>query len=323
MNIYNFINSRDIAKHLKDIDYQFSTLECAWLVWQSRKHTLEQKHTAWQKIIDTMPDCSVSARPNHREVESLHEYLKDHMDFQEQSIKRFFDLEPQMFYNGRAHTSNGDTWDPATHLSVESSIDHYRTDYENAWDYLNAQIIGFEIDKFRIGNSQEDMTLSIDEQNQVLDIKTKDTSCLFESLWFDFPTPFEKGDILIQAKHGYNWLYPRGLCTQFVIDSICTKHKDSICNLKKNGTYKDMLAYGYRHYTGYDKMYSYMDLEYADLSSHEFNKELLPISLFLKGEINVMEMAEAYRALTNERDYHYYRSAILTEELKSIFGIEQ
>ena len=98
MNIYNFINSRDIAKHLKDIDYQFSTLECAWLVWQSRKHTLEQKHTAWQKIIDTMPDCSVSARPNHREVESLHEYLKGYMDFQEQSIKRFFDLEPQMPY---------------------------------------------------------------------------------------------------------------------------------------------------------------------------------------------------------------------------------
>ena len=79
MNIYNFINSRDIAKYLKEINYQFSTLECAWLVWQSRKHTLEQKHTAWQKIIDTMPDCSVGARPNHREVESLHEYLKDHM----------------------------------------------------------------------------------------------------------------------------------------------------------------------------------------------------------------------------------------------------
>lgn len=321
MNIYDFINSRDIAKYLKEINYQFSTLECAWLVWQSCKHTLEQKHEAWQEIIDTMPDCSIEARPNHAEVHSLHNYLKDYIDFQQQSIKRFFYLEPQMFYNGRAHTSNGDAWDPATHLSVEASIDHYRTDYN--WDYLNEQIIGFEIDKFRIGESLEDMTLSIDEQNQVIDIKVKDKDSLFESLWFDFPTPYKKGDILVEAKHGYNWLFPGGLCAQFVMDSICTEHKDSIDNLKKNGTFKDMLAYGYRHYTGYDKMYSYMNLEYADPSTNQFDKELIPISLFLKGQINVMEMAEGYRALTNERDYHHYRSAILTEELKSIFGIEQ
>ena len=81
MNIYNFINSRDIAKHLKDIDYQFSTLECAWLVWQSRKHTLKQKHASWQEIIDTMPDCSVEARPKHEGVESLHRYLIDFIKY--------------------------------------------------------------------------------------------------------------------------------------------------------------------------------------------------------------------------------------------------
>ena len=84
-----------------------------------------------------------------------------------------------------------------------------------------------------------------------------------------------------------------------------------------------MLAYGYRHYTGYDKMYSYMDLEYADPSSSEFDKEMLPISLFLQGKINVIEMAEAYRVLANERDFHNNRCAILSEELKTIFGIEQ
>ena len=146
---------------------------------------------------------------------------------------------------------------------------------------------------------------------------------MFENLWFDFPTPFKKGDILVEAKHGYNWLYPGGLCTQFVLDSICTEQEESIDNLKKNGTFKDMLAFGYRHYTGYDKMYSYMNLEYADPSSNELDKELLPISLFLKGQINVMEMAEGYRVLANDSYYRNNRYAILSEELKSILDIDR
>ena len=50
---------------------------------------------------------------------------------------------------------------------------------------------------------------------------------------------------------------------------------------------------------------------------------MLPISLFLKGQINVIEMAEAYRVLANERDFHNNRCAVLTDELKSILGIEQ
>ena len=66
-----------------------------------------------------------------------------------------------------------------------------------------------------------------------------------------------------------------------------------------------------------------MDLEYTDPSASEFDKEMLPISLFLQGKINVIEMAEAYRVLANERDFHNNRCAILSEELKTIFGIEQ
>ena len=321
MNVYDFINSRDIAKYLKEINYQFSTLECAWLVWQSRKHTLAQKHAAWQEIIVTMPDCSVEARPNHAEVHSLHEYLKTHIDFERQLAKDFLNIEPQTFYNAYAYTNRGDAWDPSTHLSPEAAINHYITDYADAFSYHNEQIIGFNIDKIRLGEPQAYMTLSIDEQNQALDIKVKEKGDLFENLWFDFPTPFEKGDILVEATHGYNWLYPGGCCSQFVMESICTEN-DCTETLKKNGTFEDMLAYGYRVWGGYDKMYSYMDLEYADPSSPEFDKELLPISLFLKGEINVLEMAEGYRLLANERAFKNANlSGVLSDELQRVMKI--
>jgi len=269
-----------------------------------------------------MPDCSVEARPDHEGVDSLHGYLRNYMRFQQEAIKDFFELEPQMFYNGRAITNMGDDWDPFTYLSVEECIEHYKTDYDSDWAYPDSKIIGFEIEKFRIGESLAEMSLSMDDCGNMLNVKARNKSNLFENLWFDFPTPFKKGDILSQAKHEYDWLHPGGLCTQFVMDSICTEHRDSIDNLKRNGTFEDMLAYGYRHYTGYDKVYSYMNLEYADVDSPDFDKEMLPISLFIKGQINVMEMAEAYRVLANERDLRKSRAAVLDDELMSILGID-
>lgn len=33
MNIFDFINSKDIKEHLKNINYQFNSLEAAWLIY--------------------------------------------------------------------------------------------------------------------------------------------------------------------------------------------------------------------------------------------------------------------------------------------------
>ena len=46
MDAFRFINSRDIRKYLKEIGYQFSSLEAAWLVWQNRNISLKDKYAA-------------------------------------------------------------------------------------------------------------------------------------------------------------------------------------------------------------------------------------------------------------------------------------
>ena len=56
MDLFQFINSKDIEEHLKAIDYKLSTMEAAWLVWQCTHASLAQKHEAWERIIHTMPD---------------------------------------------------------------------------------------------------------------------------------------------------------------------------------------------------------------------------------------------------------------------------
>ncbi len=51
---YEFINSKDIREHLRKLDYPLTPVQCAFLVWQSRRHTLKEKHEAWEDIIATI-----------------------------------------------------------------------------------------------------------------------------------------------------------------------------------------------------------------------------------------------------------------------------
>ena len=74
MDVFKFINSRDIREYLQKINYSFSPLEIAWLVKKSKYTTLKEKHKAWREIISTMPDCEICENEP-----SLHEYLNDRM----------------------------------------------------------------------------------------------------------------------------------------------------------------------------------------------------------------------------------------------------
>lgn len=81
MDIYNFINSKDIRNYLRKINYEFTPVEAAWLVWQYFDATRQEKFEAWQEIIDTMPDCPVEVCKGFDVdgYESLHEVLKEYM----------------------------------------------------------------------------------------------------------------------------------------------------------------------------------------------------------------------------------------------------
>ena len=57
MNIYEFINSKDIRAHCEKIGHTFNSIEAAFLIYQSQNHTLEEKHNAWKALIETMTDA--------------------------------------------------------------------------------------------------------------------------------------------------------------------------------------------------------------------------------------------------------------------------
>ena len=77
--ICNFINSRDIRNHLREIDYRFSVPEYAYLIWQSRNHSVEQRHKEWKQLINSTETCMIKTSK-----------------WKEDSAKQYFSQEVQL-----------------------------------------------------------------------------------------------------------------------------------------------------------------------------------------------------------------------------------
>lgn len=50
MDALEFTNSPDIRECLREINYKFTPLQCAYLVYSSHRHTCAQKWAAWEDI---------------------------------------------------------------------------------------------------------------------------------------------------------------------------------------------------------------------------------------------------------------------------------
>ena len=80
--LLRFVNSKDIRNHLEAIDYQFNSLEAAWLIYKCRNAVIDEKHKAWRELIETMPDYAIPERNNTCPQESLHAFLKEYMEIE-------------------------------------------------------------------------------------------------------------------------------------------------------------------------------------------------------------------------------------------------
>ena len=98
MNYYRFLDSRDIHRHLEEMEYPLSTPEAAYLVWQCRGATLEEKFAAWEEIIQTMPDCTFAGygkfnfktkQLNPAPVYGLHDFLRQYIQRQKELLNAF------------------------------------------------------------------------------------------------------------------------------------------------------------------------------------------------------------------------------------------
>lgn len=296
MDIFRFINSRDIREYLKIRNYPFTSLEAAWLIYQCRCATIKEKHEAWQELIQTMPDCAVAERPHTAHHESLHQFLKEYIRTEDEILDWFFRNEKDAIYNC-------EFWEYAMWCPGGEYFDSFQKCLKAYTDRRLGKMT-FKITK-QILNSDQCTYVIFSADNEPLKF---DTSWYPEGgdeilygvlggLEFDFPTPFIKGDILCESE--VYEMNPSLRADLFVITDL------PACS--KNESYRDgcrMKVWGFfLKYDGtlqYEDMYNYMNLEYfrGELSGKK--RILKALSNYIKGEIDVGLFANAYHKILCE-----------------------
>ena len=283
MDIYNFINSKDICRYLRNINYDFSPLECAWLIWQSRRATVKDRHEAWSEIINTMPDCEI---PNYKD--SLHTFLRNLISAEKNAIQRFFEKTEDSIYTGSVTAIDGaEGIDNTAFVSLEdcvSSLD----------GLIESDALYYNITKSKLENKvyRDYIVVHLDANKNVAHIITDDFENVFNKLTVKFPLAFKKGDILKRTSVGIPGLY----LPDYTEKLVYLYYADDEWS-KRDGGYDEMTVTGY--FWRYDRLcldsYAcYMDYEIADAVDEIEDSLLVLTSSFLRKKMNPVEYAENY-----------------------------
>ena len=216
MNIYQFIDSVDIRNYLQEIHYEFTAPETAFLIYRSRRAAIHEKFSAWQEIIDTMPDCSMEERINMEAIPSFHRFLAEYIailkDLLEQFSRQedavytyaFYEKEGRCFRSGSKAGGEFEWVEEGNYFQdFQTALSHLRKNYpEESFEKVRftKQFFSGADDsdqkKLFLEMNPDLEILSINEQGALKDSQP-DLFVAFEGMWFSFPTPFRRGDILI------------------------------------------------------------------------------------------------------------------------------
>lgn len=310
MDIYSFINSKDIREYLKQIQYQFSSLETAWLIYACRALSFKQKKAQWEQMMISMPDCEVPCVDNCVEWNSLHSCLKRYIHIIDQELAEFYKEKPQgeyvymysYLYQGDEEWTECET----IYSSLKECLEAYHRDVQDMDETYypdGTGVIRYRLRRQLLMNGNDVMKVECFNNGDLVDVLRNDQrdeederiiNKLFEGLWFDFPTPFKKGDVV--------WIPPASGNVRrvggdpFVLRGLSTWKPLNDVEVADNS---DMNGYGYfANPNGtiyYEITGNYMDLEYYP-EPYNLNEKILPVlGKFLKGEIEIDLLLCAYR----------------------------
>jgi hypothetical protein len=222
-------------------------------------------------------------------------------------------------------------------------------------------IVAIEYRKKYLDKEYKDITLSLKKDGTIMDVSFSgfdddflkshylmDKEYFFEGLWIDVPTPFKVGDIVCSKKTPfgyriYNGDQPFVLTWMSNWTSEMSKERGDknpaewqdrlLASHKETGDASDMTANGYFLATDYSDRYTgefygecmhdYTDLEYYRGEFIGGERVLLPISYFIKGEINEHTFAKACEIIKKQEETkHDIRCLGILDEWVKKLGLE-
>lgn len=340
MDILRFVNSKDIRKHLARIGYEFNSLEAAWLIYQCRDVAIEEKQKAWRELIATMPDCPMPDRKHGPRSMSLHEFLRRYIAVQNACMEQFREDnhgdmyaadKPYVYLFGfRLKNGSRQDYNDAVCSSYSSLCEIIRRELK---EYSNDDVVSIRCRKAQLDATAVEYEAVLTPELNMMEIRQwgldhEDADiyyAVFDDLWFDFPTPFNRGDIV------WNPRRPEGYCAgPFVVTGVCLDGIESERvkeNIRQYGDVTDMCARGYFQDPDggiyYEDMYNYMDLEFCDKVLIGTSRTLIPLSSYLKEKIDAGLLARAYHQIMTEGYAEGCRPLDITKAGLVLAGLEQ
>ena len=331
MNIYNIVNSISVGKHLENINYKFSTLETAFLIYYSKRITLKEKHALWNELISTMTDTSIEKRPNTIPQDSLHEYLKRYMSVENSIIDRFYVTEKDTFYTYDFYCNGDRSWcdNHGLYRSIDDCLKALEEDSDFDIKHIKLSKKYIEADGSCVDiymNSAREI-ISVDENRTLTEEDSDIYYGVFEGLWFDFPLPFKKGDIIQYADCPYDVRFYFDSDEQSIVLEDDLLPSDRLRELhRKGGDITDMTVWGIfcnedgKFYHECTATYLDFEIQYKPLGRCE--EAMLPLSNYLKGEISVDILCNAYHILLCEKHSNDIRRFMnITDEGMILAGL--
>lgn len=312
VDILSYVNSNAIRNHLKDIGYSFNSLEAAWLIYNSNRLSYNAKKKAWLELINEMSDCEIPKRMNCLGWDSLHKFLKEYIQIMDVEIEEFQKDDPDgnyvyrysyLYKDDSCWTEEYDTIYPTLQICLKNLKEDI-ADLDETYRPDGTGVIRYRIRKQSLNDKNYELGIEFNAEDEVVEVLHNSSRSdkageiideSFDGLWFDFPTPFTKGDIVWvpSDSHNIRWDYDGG----FVLLGLSTW--DPIELIKNSDDNTDMNGYGYFVNTNgtvyHEVMCNYMNLEFYE-GPYKLNEKILPaLSKFVKGDVEVDFLLCAYR----------------------------
>ena len=215
--ICEFINSKDIAKYLFDIHYNFSSLEAAWLINQCKRLNMAQKHAAWTRLINENKDMPakwaiIKRLESYSDVTSVFELLERCMKLEKELLAEFLLDDEDFVYTYECYSNFDACWteyDGTIFRNIDILYESIETCNYDAGLYDEDPINCNDI--IRITRHMLDMPdfITMDFNiNRIPMRLVRDEMMhrghydkyyilrIFDDMWFNFPVPFKKGDMV-------------------------------------------------------------------------------------------------------------------------------
>lgn len=350
--LYMFLNSEDVASHCQEIGHRFTSLESAYLIAHSYRHTLAEKHKAFHWVMEHMSDeemlygsAARAAVRKGRQPETirLHCFLKAYMNLQKKCLDDFFDVSERCIYDCSVYESVYDPLEKNGNLREWHKKDMY---YKTVWEALEAidadrdQVDRKErvrVCRHSIDQTQRCISVIFNPDRAVMEMESDsgmsdeelDIMLGLDEFCFVCPVPFQKGDIVCVPSASY------GNDSPFVFLKTWYEGKsaEEIRKYLKSADSSDMTADGYFQSDGWgyggngriywECMHDYLSLEYYRGGFEGSKRILKAVSNFLKGELDLDHVLNAYHIILNEENADCFRKFLgITQEGLCLAGLQ-